>query len=261
MANWSGAGEGAAGGAMIGGALGGPFGAAAGGVLGGLGGLLGGDGGKGEQEKRLNDYYNSVNGRQSPQMGPAYQAQQSGYEGNRAALIAQLEALSRGQGPSLAQAQMREAMDRSTGAQASMAAGAAGRGMSAGAAYRNAANTTAGIQAQGARDMGQMRVQEQLGAMSQLGSVIGQGAQTQNQAYQFNASQQNAAAQANLEAQLRTMGYNDQAIQAILQQQGAMVGPSMGQQILGMGASFVGSGVGQQLLGKQLGLPPAGGAA
>lgn len=232
--------QGAAGGAMGGASIGGPVGGVVGGIAGGIAGLFGGDGGADEQRKRLDAYYAQVQGRTAPQ-GQATTAQQSGYEGNRAALISQLEAMSRGQGPSAAQAQMREAMDRSAGAQAAGAAGMAGRGVSAGAAYRNAANTTAAGNAQGARDMGLMRVNEQLGATSQLGGVIGQGVQAQNQANQFNASQQQGMDIQNMENTLRTMGYNDLAIQSILSQyQSQVQSGGLGSQMLAMGASAYG---------------------
>lgn len=227
--------QGAAGGAMAGGAVGGPWGAAIGGGVGLLGGLFGSDG-AGAYEEQLKQLAAGYGARTAPQ-GQANMAGRSGLEGNRAALIAQLEAQARGQGPSAARLQMQEAMDRASGAQASAAAGAGGRGVNAGAALRNASNNTAAIQMQGARDTATMRAQEQLAATQQLGGVIGQGVGMDNQMSQWNAGAQNQMTQANMAAMLQQLGLNDRAqLEALMRAMGG-AGPGMGTQILAGGAS------------------------
>jgi hypothetical protein len=236
--------KGAAGGALSGAAMGSMFGpwgtvigGAVGGVAGGLGGYYGSQGTDPYQEqlKQLAAGYGS---RTAPQMA-ASQGQLSGFRTNQAGLIAQLEAMARGQGPSAATMQMREAMDRAAGAQASAAAGAGGRGVNSGAALRNASNNTAAIQAQGARDTGLMRVNEQLGATSMLGQAVAQGRAADENMSQFNASQQNQTSQGNMNAQLQAMGINTPAqLQALLAAMGA-AGPAMGTQLLAGGASSV----------------------
>lgn len=238
MPNWSGGLQGAGGGAMAGGAMGGPWGAAIGGVLGGLGGLFGG-GGQSEYEDMLKNLSQGYGKRTAPQTMTTQTAQQSGLNQNRAALISQLEAQARGEGPSAAMLQMREAMDRASGAQASAAAGAGGRGVNAGAALRHASDNTAAVQAQGARDTATLRSQEQLNATQQLGGVIGQGIGADQQLGMFNAGQQNDTARANLMAQLQMIGINDEAQLRALMGAGGMAGPGMGTQILAGGANAV----------------------
>jgi len=128
-------------------------------------------------------------------------------------------------------------MDRAAGAQASAAAGAGGRGVNAGAAYRNATNNTAAIQAQGARDTATLRAQEQFNATQQLGGVLAQGRAADESMSQFNTGQTNQMSQANLEAKLRAMGITTQAqLQALLGAMGA-AGPGLGTQLLAGGAS------------------------
>ncbi len=243
MGSWSQGGQGAIGGAMTGAALGSivpgvgtGLGALAGGVLGGLGGMFGDDGASAYQDqfKQLAAQYA---GMQAPQMGPASQAGYSDFRSNQAGLIAQLEAMAAGNGPSAATMQMREAMDRAAGAQASAAAGAGGRGVNAGAALRQATNNTAALQAQSARDTGLMRVQEQLGATQQLGNVIAQGRGADEGVNTFNAAQQNTQAQANLEAKLRTLGISSQAQLNALMAAAGVAGPGFGTQLLAGGAS------------------------
>lgn len=235
--------QGAAGGAMTGASIGsaaGPWGTAIGGgigaIAGGLGGYFGSQG-SGSYEDRLRQLYEKYSNMQAPQAGSAAQGSTSAFRANQAGLIAQLEAMGRGEGPSAATIQMREAMDRAAGAQASGAAGAGGRGVNAGAAYRNAANNTAAITAQGARDTATLRAQEQFNALQQLGGVIGQGRAADESMSSFNAGQTNQMAQANLEAKLRAMGITTQAqLQALLGAMGA-AGPGLGTQLLAGGAS------------------------
>lgn len=238
------AGQGAMGGAMAGGAIGGPAGALIGA---GVGGLFGGFGGGGEDpNKKYRDQLERLSkgfgNRTAPQMGPAAQAGNSQLMRNRSALIAQLEAQARGEGPSAAAIQMREAMDRAAGAQSSAAAGAGGRGVNQGAAMRQAMNNTAAVQAQGARDTATMRAQEQLNASQQLGGVIGQGIGMDNQHSQWNAGATNDVNQANMMARLQMIGLNDESqLRALMGAMGGTPAPSpgMGTQIMAGGAMAV----------------------
>ncbi len=259
--------KGALGGAATGAAYGsvaGPWGTviggAIGGIAGGIGGYLGSEG-DADYEAQLRQLAAGYGSRTAPQMGPAAQAGTSQFRGNQAGLIAQLEAMARGQGPSAATMQMREAMDRAAGAQASAAAGAGGRGVNQGAAFRTAANNTAAINAQGARDTGLMRVNEQLGATQMLGQTIAQGRAGDENLSQFNAGQQNQAAASNLSAQLQAMGINTQAqLQALLAAMGKQ-GPGMGTQIMAGGANAVPAGLQwaqqQKLMDQQQASAPA----
>lgn len=234
--------QGAAGGALTGasvGAAAGPWGAAIGGVVGGVGGaLLGGfGGGAGSYEDRLKALSNKYGNRRAPQMGPAAQGSLSQFRQNQAALIAQLEAMGRGEGPSAATVQMREAMDRASAAQASGAAGAGGRGVNAGAAYRQAANNTAAITSQGARDTSTLRAQEQYQALQYLAQTVGQARQQDEAMTAFNAAQRNEGARANLVASMQTLGINtDAELKALLAALG-VAGPGMGTQIMAGGAT------------------------
>lgn len=234
--------QGAAGGAMTGAAMGsmaGPYGALIGGAVGGIGGLfLGGYSGGGaksyeDQLKNLSKKYGSTS---APQ-GTASKGSLSQFRQNQAALIAQLEAMGRGEGPSAAQFQMREAMDRAAGAQASGAAGAGGRGVNAGAAYRQAANNTAAIQAQGARDTAALRAQEQYAALQQLAGVVNQSRVADEQMSMFNASQNNELARANLVASMQALGISTESELKALMAAMGVAGPGMGSQILAGGAS------------------------
>lgn len=211
--------QGAAGGAMGGSAFG-PVGAIAGGALGALGGLFGGGGGQNaEAADKLNKYAAQTQNRQAPQ------TQFSDYRADQQGLIAQLRALASGQGPSAAQYQMQEAMDRAAAAQTSAAAGAGGRGVNQGAAYLNAANNTAALQAQGARDAATLRAQEQLNATGQLGQVIQGGRQSDE-----------AANMANMQAKLQMYGLNDEVqLKSLLSQLGVQ-SPGLGTQLLAGGA-------------------------
>lgn len=226
--------QGAAGGAMAGSALG-PLGAGVGGVL---GGLLGGFGGNPQDQyrKQLEALAKGYGNRTAPQAGPAQRADYSGFRQNQAGLISQLEAMARGEGPSAAAIQMREAMDRAAGTQASAAAGAGGRGVNAGAAFRTAANNTAAVQQQGARDTATMRAGEQLSAIQQLGGAINQGRAADEGINSFNAGQGNQMAIENLRAKLQQLGLNDEAqLKALMAAMGASPAP-MGTSIMAGGA-------------------------
>lgn len=232
--------KGAAGGAMAGSAFG-PWGTAIGGAVGGALGLFGGDGGAGDQQRykqQLAELSKTYANRQAPQLGAAGQAGPSNFRANQAGLISQLEAMARGEGPSAAAIQMREAMDRAAAAQTSAAATAGGRGVNQGAAYLNAANNGAAIMAQGARDTATLRAQEQANAVGQLGQTLGQARGQDDQMSQYNTSAQNQFSLANLQAKLQTMGLNDEAqIRALMGALGVPVQPSTGDQLLAGGAN------------------------
>jgi hypothetical protein len=264
MADYSQGAQGALGGAATGAAAGsafGPWGTVIGAGLGGLTGFFTGAFGGGDsyadQLERMEEEWRQRGGFDQA-LGEAERGQYSDFRSNQAALIAQLEALSRGQGPSLAAQQMREAIDRSTGAQASMAAGAAGSGIGAGAAYRNAANQMAAIQAQGARDTGMMRAQEQLGALGQLGGVIG-GARGADEAMgRFNAAAANQFALARLDAQLQMMGLNDRArLQALQLAMSEQQQPGLGSAMLAGGMGALGEVINRSAAGRPAPETPA----
>lgn len=214
--------QGGIGGGMAGSAFG-PYGTAIGAGVGILGGLFGGDGQAANQQykDRLSKLADSFSGREAPQTG------YSGFRDQQAGMISQLQAMAMGQGPSAAAIQMREAMDRAAAAQTSAAAGAGGRGVNQGAAYLNAANNTAAIMAQGARDTSALRAQEQINATGQL-----------SQALQASRQADEATNMANLQAKLHVLGLNDEGqLRALLGAVGVNTGPGLGTQILAGGAS------------------------
>lgn len=240
MGQWGEAGKGAAGGALAGGAIGGPIGAGIGGVIGGIGGYFGGDDGSDDYQKKLEEYYASMQNRQAPQAGPASQSGYSDFRSNQRNLITRLEAMAAGQGPSLAKQQFQAATDRNISAQQAM--GATGRGGAMGAF--NAANNMGMLGAQAAQGSAAARTNEQMQAMNQLGlSIYGaRGADEANN--QFNAGQQNQTALANLKARLDAMGIDEQTKLAILQQMGGQANqPTMGEQIMAGGAGMFAQGV------------------
>lgn len=217
--DWSQGAQGAAGGAAAGTAILPGWGTAIGAGVGLLSGFWGSDG-KQEEQDQLKALAQGYGNRTAPQAG------YSQFRQNQAALIAQLEGMARGDGPSAAQQQMQQAMDRAAGAQASAAAGAGGRGVNAGAALRNATNQTAAIQSQGARDTSVLRAQEQANAVSQLGQAIAQGRQADE-----------GVNVANMGSSLQTMGLDQNGqLQALMAALG-LNQPGMGTQLLGAGAT------------------------
>jgi len=266
MPNWGQGAKGAAGGALAGGSIGGPWGAAIGGAIGGIGGLWGG-GGESDAEKQqrqmLMDYYSKVQGREAPQMGPAAQSGYSGFRGNQSDLIGRLEALSKGQGPSLAAQQFQQATDRNMAGQQAMAS--SGRGGPLGAF--NAANNMGMLGANAAQGSAQARTAEQQMALQMLGQNISSGRGADEQTNMFNTGQTNEASAQNLRARLESMGMDDRAIQGILSQLGGQNAQQqgrvgMGDQILAGGAGMFaqgfsggggGGGGGQQALAQAAG--------
>lgn len=243
MADWSQGGQGAVGGALSGAAMGsmfGPIGTGVGGLVGGGLGLLGGLFGNNNdaQRKQLQDYYNSIGaGRPAPQAGPAAQAGYSGFRTNQSNLVSRLEALSQGQGPSLAAQQFQQATDRNNSQQMAMAASGRGGPLSA----FNAANNMATLGAQAAQGSAAARTQEQQMALNQLGLAL-QGARTSDEeTNRFNAGQQNQMSQANLDARLKSMGMDDQTrLQILGLMNQANSQPGLGSQLLAGGAGMFG---------------------
>lgn len=109
--------------------------------------------------------------------GPAAQLDlgpQGEFRGRQMTLADQLAALGRGEGESIADLQMRAAMERIGQEQRAMAAMAPG-GAQRGASLRAAMRGTAQSQQVGARDAAIARAMESLEARSQLGGLLGKG--------------------------------------------------------------------------------------
>lgn len=241
MANWQSGLEGAGGGALAGASVAGPWGAVIGGGIGLLSGLFGNED-QDKQRQMIEDYYNQVKNRQTPQAGPASQASYSDFRGNQKSLVNRLEAMANGQGPSLAAQQFQQATDRNVASQQAVANSGRGGAL----AQVTAANNIAGLGAQQAQGSAIARTGEELGAIGQLGGVINQGRTADENLGMFNAGQRNSMAQANLEAQLKAMGYNDQAIAQIIAAQGGMQGQkTTGDAILAGGAGMYGASAAQ----------------
>lgn len=234
MGDWGEGAKGAAGGAAAGTAILPGWGTAIGAAVGGIAGYLGG-GGDDEHQAMLKRLAAGYQNRVAPQRGAANLAAQSGLVGNRASLISQLEAQSRGEGPSAARLQMQQAADQTTQMLASQAAGAGGRGVNAGAAMRNASNAGQQVMQRNNQDMGIMRAQEQMNATSQLGQVVGQGINADHQFNQWNAGARNDVDSQNMQAQMHMLQLNDQSQLAALGMHVPSVG--LGTQIMTGGAT------------------------
>jgi hypothetical protein len=226
--------QGGMGGAMSGGAAGGGWGALAGGAAGWLIGGLSDDPME-DFMKDLARMRHGLDGRRAPKMGPANTAGASGLTTNRAALIAQLEAQARGEGPSAARLQMKAAADRTAQMLASNANGAGGRGVNQGAAMRNAGAQAGSVMQKNNQDMGVLRAQEQLNAMSQLGQNINAGVTADNALNTWNAGAQNTHDYQQAQMDMDMFGMNDRAKLQILQMQ-------MGKAPQGMGTSLMAGG-------------------
>lgn len=209
MPNWEGGAQGAMTGASLG-AFAGPYGALIGGGLGGaLGMFTGGGDPYGEADRRrMMEFEREVAGRQVPLLGQAAQGGVSDFRGDQRDLVSRLQAMASGKGPSLAQEQLRQGVDRATSQQYAMAAGARGN---AGLAQRNAMNAAGMLQSQAAQQGAMAGAAEQLGAMSQLGTAAGQGRAMDDQMAQFNAGQTNSFSLANQDAMLRAEQMRDMA--------------------------------------------------
>lgn len=241
--------KGALGGAATGasiGSLAGPYGTAigagVGAIGGGLMGWLGGnddDAAKKAQADRIQQYRDMIANQNFNQVQAQTVNTPSGFRANQQALIDRLDAASQGRGPSIADEQLKQSVDRNTSLQQSMAQ--SGRG-NATLANIVAANNSNNFGQGAAQTAVASRLQEQAQANQLYGSVLGQARGQDEQTAQFNAQQQNFASQANLEAKLRMMGLDDDSILKILsmQQSSLPTGPSTGDQILAGGSSALG---------------------
>lgn len=216
--------QGATGGALGGSALG-PVGAVGGGILGALGGYLGGGGDDDARRK----YLGQVDSRTAPQSQYTTSAY-SGFRGNQADLIRQLEAQARGEGPSLSREMLNAGLDRSAKQQQSMVAGGRGNPALMGMV---AANNMGQASAQANQDAALARVQEQKAALEQLGLSLYGARGADEETNRFNAQQFNMNSANNADNRLRLMALNDQA-------HAGMAGntPSVGSQILAGGAGL-----------------------
>src|SRR5207253_1677438 len=143
-------------------------------------------------------------------------SQQGQWRGQQMGLAQALAAQANGQGPSLAQGQLRQATDQ--GMNQAMALGASQRGDQASTQLRGIAMNQSALQGQANADSAQMAMQEQLGARNQLGQLLAGGrGQDLAQAGQ-NASFQQGANQANLGASMQQRGLNDQLSQYYMSQ-------------------------------------------
>ena len=193
-----------------------------------------------EQKTRqmLMDYYNNVQGRQPLQLGATQYGQTSqGIRGQQQSLADQLKAISTGQGPSVAEQQLRQATDRNVAQQASFANSGRGGAM----AGMRAANNSARLGAQAAQDAGVMRAQEANQARQLLGLNL-HGMREQDEGMsRFNAGQGNEMSQAQLMSLLKQRGMDDDAtLRAIagLQGQNSELAnrPTTGERLLSGGA-------------------------
>ena len=246
MGQGSQAAQGAVGGALTGatiGSVGGPMGTAVGAgvgaIAGGVAGWFGGGDEKDEYQRKLEELAAHYANMSAPELGQAAQGVQSQLVSNRAALISQLEAQARGEGPSAAAQMMQRGADSAVRGMTAQASGAGGRGVNAGAAMREAQNAGVGMQMQNLQNTGIIRSQEQLNAQGQLGQNISQGISSDNQMSQFNAGQNNqfAMQQALLEMQQRGLA-SGTSMQS-LQMGAGMAQPGMGTSLLAAGANSV----------------------
>lgn len=134
-------------------------------------------------------------------LGPAQQldeTRRNEFRAKQFALAQQLAARAAGQGPSLADLQMREATDRNIKQQ--MGVLAAQRGISPGLSARLAGNQVGALNQEAARQSAMARLAEQIAAQEQLGSVLATGQQIDIAAAQANqaAANQFALEQARL---------------------------------------------------------------
>lgn len=170
-------GKGALGGAASGAVMGstfGPLGTVAGAGLGGLLGWLGSDD-QDKQRQLIEEYRKGMN---------------STFRADQTALMDRLRMQANGQGPSIANMQMNNAMDKNNAAMSAMAA--SGRG-NAGAAAQAAMNAGATSNMGIAANAGVQRLQEQQMAQQQMAQLAGQG--REQDMYQANGIYTNANGQ------------------------------------------------------------------
>jgi hypothetical protein len=242
MPNWGQGLSGLTGGALAGSTTGNPLFAIGGGVLGGLAGLFGSDPAA-EQQKRWEQFYNQTGGRQAPQLGPAHQAGYSGFRANQSNLINRLEAMSRGEGPSISREMLNQAVDKNTKNQMAMAQ--SGRGNAALAA-QNAANNVGMLNAQASQDAALGRVQEQMGALQALGLNIHGARGADEDMNRYNTGARNNRDEFNVGNQMNMYQLNDAARIAALNGMGGNQGPAIGDTILSGGAGLASFLAGQR---------------
>jgi hypothetical protein len=157
-------GKGALGGAASGAAIGSAIpgvgtlvGAGVGGIIGGLGSYFGGNEDAERQKRLMEEYRKGMN---------------STFRADQTALMERLKMQANGQGPSIANMQMNNAMDKNNSSMAAMAqSGRGNAGANAQAAMNAGATSNMGIAGQA----GVARLQEQQNAQQQMMQLAGQG--------------------------------------------------------------------------------------
>lgn len=184
--------------------------------------------------------------RQAAQLDGSQGEFRQGQSGLAAALAAQAS----GQGPSLAQGQLKQATDRNL-AQA-LALQASQRGMGAASGLRDVANQRAAISQQAAADAGTLRLQEQGQAQNTLAQVLA-GARGQDV----------AVASENARLQQQQTQLNDSLVQFYVQQGMtlAMAQQQANMQLQGLKAGAFNAQQGNMMQGAQAIARGAGGAA
>lgn len=112
-------------------------------------------------------------GQIDPATGQINTAAQDQSRAAQMSLLAQLQQMAMGQGPSLAQGVMQQGLDQSMRNAMSMGLGAQQRGMNPGSAMRQAMRMRAQSSADAMNQGAQLRMAEQMGAMNQLGGLAG----------------------------------------------------------------------------------------
>jgi hypothetical protein len=164
-------------------------------------------------QRQLSEGANAAGQRVGPQAQAAQMDtyQQGQWRNQQNSLAQALAAQANGDGPSLAQNQLRQATDRSM-AQA-LAMQASQRGAGSHTAMRDISNQRAAIAQQANMDSANLRMAEQMQARNQLGQVL-TGARGQDIALAGQQAQfQQQTSLANMDSQLKQRGLNDQLTQ------------------------------------------------
>ena len=162
------------------------------------------------------------------QMGTAQVdgTQQAEFRQGQSALAKALADQANGKGPSLAQAQLKQATDRNLSQ--ALALKASGRGQGGASAMRAVEDQRASISQQAAADSSSLALNEQMGARNALGQVLA-GARGQDialaseqaglnqQSMATNAQMEQQAGLANQQAAIEQGGMNDRMVQFYLQ--------------------------------------------
>jgi hypothetical protein len=228
-----------AGGGALGGSTFGPAGTFIGGALGGLAGLFGGGNDADAARKAQMDYFNQLG-----QQGPAQQAGMSDFRNNQKAYINNLENAAAGRGPSLADAQMRAATDRSTKQASGLAQSGAGNPA---AAMMMAQEASGQMGAQNAQMAVGARIDEQDRARQLLGMNLYGARNADEEMNRFNASQSNNFTLDNNRLRGMVLGGAGQNASNV----------GLSDQILAGGAGMYGAGIGMGPMGRQSRPAPA----